>query len=91
MSPDHPLRNEQGFKEYWQGNSLAPSLQCYTQYIQAKEKAKRSMGDQAGQQPARRSTGLQYSDLYGVPTILVLCEKGDKHHPLCKKTLFLML
>ena len=59
-----------------------PSLQCYTDYVQAKEKAESIKAQEAGQKPARKSAGLQYSDLYGVPTILVLCEKGEDPAPL---------
>ncbi len=76
MSLDHPARSQQSFKEYWQSKGKMPSLQCYTDYVQAKEKAESIKAQEAGQKPARKSVGLQYSDLYGVPTILVLCEKG---------------
>ena len=77
MSPDHPACSQQIFKEYWQSKGKMPSLQCYTDYVQAKEKAESIKAQEAGQKPARKSAGLQYSDLYGVPTILVLCEKGE--------------
>ena len=78
MSPDHPERCEQGFRDYWKKAGSSPSLQCYTDYVQAKEKATHAQAVEAGRKPPRKSAGLQYSDLYGVPTILVLCEKGSK-------------
>ncbi len=76
MSPDHPERNQGGFRQYWQSNGQLPSLQCYTDYVRIKEKADRLKSVEAGRKPLRKSAGLQYSDLHGVPTILVLCEKG---------------
>lgn len=76
MAPDHPKRNEKGFREFWKKSGRVPSLQCYTDYVQAMERAERITAKEAGRKLPRKSAGLQYSDLYGVPTILVLCEKG---------------
>ncbi|KAL0047438.1 hypothetical protein WJX82_003437 [Trebouxia sp. C0006] len=73
MSPDHPERNAKAFMAYWQSGNRVPSLKCYIDFVRAKEKSAAALD---GSQRPRKPAGLQYSDLYGVPTILVLCEKG---------------
>lgn len=74
MSPDHPHLDVPGFKAYWQANHRVPSLQCYIDYIHAQQKAAAIANPGTKR---RKLAGLQYSDLYGVPIILVLCEKGE--------------
>ena len=59
MSPDHPGRNEAGFEKYCKSNGQMPSLQCYTEYVQAKEKAERGRAVETGQKATRKSAGLQ--------------------------------
>lgn len=73
MSPDHPERNAKAFMAYWQSDNRIPSLKCYIDFVRAKEKSAAALD---GSKRPRKPAGLQYSDLYGVPTILVLCEKG---------------
>lgn len=75
MSPDHPHRDIPGFQAYWQGHQRLPSLQCYMDYIHAQQKAAAIANPG---KKRRKLAGLQYSDLYGVPVILVLCEKGKE-------------
>jgi hypothetical protein len=84
MSPDHPERNAKAFVAYWQSGNHIPSLQCYIDYVRGKEKSTAAL---AGIKRPRKPAGLQYSDLYGVPTILVLCEKGKVHSGLCEAKL----
>lgn len=74
MSPDHPHLDLSDFRAYWQRNHCTPSLQCYIEYIRAKQKAAAVASPGSKR---RKPAGLQYADLYGVPIILVLCEKGE--------------
>ncbi len=73
MSPDHPERNAKAFMAYWQSGNRVPSLKCYIDFVRAKEKSAAALD---GSKRPRKPAGLQYSDLHGVPTTLVLCEKG---------------
>lgn len=82
MSPDHPHLDDPEFVTYC--NGCSPTLQCYVNYTNAKHKAATLSGSRL-----RKAADLQYSDLYGVPIILVLCEKGkdalaDVHASFCR-------
>lgn len=76
MSPDHPERNADDFKSYWIKQGQAPSLHMYSQYKKMLDKARQHAEGTSTGKAARKAASLQYSDLHGVPAILVLCEKG---------------
>ena len=76
MSPDHPERNTDDFKAYWVKQGQAPTLHMYSQYKKMQDKARQQAEGILPKTAARKPASLQYSDLHGVPAILVLCEKG---------------
>lgn len=61
MPPSHPAHADPGFQPWLQDAELTPTLRSFREY-------------------KRQSNGgkgvLQYSDLHGIPCILILCEKG---------------